>query len=229
MVTLEQPNPGKDKKVFLFAFMNEDGITPTEKLKFRRTLNKFEAICKMEESMYVSDSTHIVVPNQIAQSGKKWCPKLFGALAGGKHVITTQYLIDSETSGRFLNERDFIIHHTIKTYTYIPPFVAPIVDHFSAHGKPFVNQTAIVIINNPRRQAELKVILRDGGANVPNWSVTDLLHKPLHETLRLNIIYTDTMQEKNLQKFVDKFNTEKAENRHLKVLSYFCIFKVITV
>ena len=95
--------------------------------------------------------------------------------------------------------------------------------------KPFVNQTAIVIINNPRRQAELKLILRDGGANVPNWSVTDLLHKPLHETLRLDIIYTDTMQEKTLQKFVDRFNTEKDENRHLKVLSYFCIFKVITI
>jgi len=45
--------------------------------------------------------------------------------------------------------------------------------------------TDIPISDNARRQA-------DGGANVPNWSVTDLKHKPLFETSKLDVIYTDT-------------------------------------
>ena len=88
-----------------------------------------------------------------------------------------------------------------------------------------MDQTSIVIINNPRRQAELKVILRDGGAKVENWGISDLKHKPLFETQKLNIIYTDTYQEQALNEFVDRVGP----NGTLKVLSYFCIFKTITM
>ena len=205
------------KKVFLFAFMAE--VPPTEKQKFINIVKKLGGICKPDEDMYVSDCTHIVVPDKIAKMGNKWCPKVFGALASGKHVIMSQFLIQSDTSGRFLKEAEFV-----------PPFVTPIVDHVSRQGKPFVGQTSIVIVDNHRRQAELKVILRDGGAKVPNWSVTDLRHKPLQETRKLDIIYTDTMQEKAMSNFVQRCNAEKEKqgDRPLSVLSYFCIFKVIT-
>ena len=166
--------------------------------------------------MYLSKSTHIVVPDKIAENGTKWCPKLFGALAGAKHVVTAKYLLDCDEAGKFLEEK-----------LYIPGFVTSIVDHIEKNGKPFQNQTSIVIINNPRRQAELKIILRDGGANVEHWGLSNLKHLPLFETRKLDYIYTDTLHEKALDEFVDRVSPEGDGN--LKVLSYFCIFKVITM
>ena len=184
------------KKVFLFAFMAE--VPPTEKQKFINIVKKLGGICKPDEDMYVTDCTHIVVPDKIAKMGNKWCPKVFGALASGKHVIMSQFLIQSDASGRFLRETEFI-----------PPFVASIVDHVSKQGKPFVGQTSMVIVENPRRQAELKVILRDGGAKVPDWSVADLSHKPLQKTRMLDTIYTDMTQEKAISNFVQRCKAGK--------------------
>ena len=68
-----QATNGKIKRVFLFTFLGE--CTSFEKTMYIRILNKLGAICKMDEDMYVSDSTHIIVPDEIAEIGKKWSPK----------------------------------------------------------------------------------------------------------------------------------------------------------
>ena len=43
-----------------------------EKEQFTKIIKSLGGICRPEEDMYVSDSTHIVVPDKIAESGNKW-------------------------------------------------------------------------------------------------------------------------------------------------------------
>ena len=73
-----------------------------------------------------------------------------------------------------------------------------------------------------------KRILRDGGANVPNWNIPDLVHKPLEEILKLDIIYTDMIENNALRKCVTKANIEKSDENPIQILSYFCMLKLIT-
>lgn len=101
------------KKVFLFSFIRE--FTNEEQEKLDSIVRSLGAISKLNEDMYVSDSTHIVVPDCVDQ---KWCPKLFGGLASGKEVVTGSYLFKSMKARKFLNEADFR-----------PKYVKHIIDH----------------------------------------------------------------------------------------------------
>ena len=138
-----------------------------------------------------------------------------GALASGKFVVRASYLLESARAGAFIKERDFI-----------PNFCQNTLKHVWANGKLFQNQTAMVLIDNARRQAEFKVILRDAGATIRNWSLTYLGIKPKDETLKLDVIYTNLscLNSSHYQKFV---TLRKSEKRPVVVLSYYFIFKFI--
>ena len=102
-----------NKKVFLFSFVNE--LTWEGKSRLDKGIKKLGGISKLNEDMYVSDATHILVPDKVDQ---KWCPKIFGALASGKFVVNTSYIEKSLEAGKFLDEVKFR-----------PVFVDHIVEH----------------------------------------------------------------------------------------------------
>ena len=59
------------RKVFLFAFVNE--ISQDEKTKLDRIVKSLGAISRINEDMYVSDSTHIVIPDKITEKNNTDC------------------------------------------------------------------------------------------------------------------------------------------------------------
>ena len=89
------------EKVFLFAF----NMPQDEKEKLDKIVRKLGGISRVHEDMYVSDATHVVIPDDTVH---KWCPKLMGALAGGKTVVRVAYLIESDKAGTFLEEAKFV-------------------------------------------------------------------------------------------------------------------------
>jgi hypothetical protein len=133
------------------------------------------AISRPDEDMYVSDSTHVVISKTCL--GKRRPLKVIGALASGKFVITTDYLEACRSAGHFVDEWDFV-----------PLDLQPIIKNVLRCGRVFENMTAVVFLKQNGRQAEFKTILRDGGANVLNWSIKDLVFKPMMDLLTVSSV-----------------------------------------
>lgn len=194
------------KKVFIFAFLDDQ----TEKNSLHRIITNLGGIARKNESMYVSDMTHIIMPNR-----DLWCPKVFGAVASKKHVVTPSYILDSEKAGKFLDEKN-----------YYPTHIAPVASAINNSSPIFANQTCVVLLKNSRRQTELRLVLRDAGATVPPFSVDDLMLKPDRLTKPIKTIYTD-MSCVDAAHFKSFVNKRANELKPVRVLSYYAIFKTI--
>ena len=202
----------KERPIFLFAFSNK--YEQSEKDKLEETVKKLGGLAKVNEDMYVTDATHVIVPDD---KNNGWCPKLVGAISSGKYVLKTDYIWQSAKHGKFLPSDNFI-----------PSYLKHNVEHFmqESNKKPFSNTKIVVMVENTRRQAELKVILRDGGATVFNWTKVDFKIKPDSEKMKVDVIYTDNiiLPGSDLEKTV---KVRKEAGNPLRVLSYFAIFKII--
>ena len=200
------------KPVFLFAFSNK--YAQPEKEKLEETVKKLGGLAKVTEDMYVTDATHVIVPDD---KNNGWCPKLVGAISSGKHILKTDYIWQSAKCGRFLPPENFI-----------PSYLKQNVEHFTQerHKKPFSNTRIVVMVANTRRQAELKVILRDGGATVIHWTNVDFEVKPKHQKLEVDVVYTDNILQPG-SALEETVKMRKEEGKPLRVLSYFAIFKII--
>ena len=198
------------KLVFLFAFSNK--LSDTEKLKYQKIVTSLGGEARVQEDMYVSDATHVIVPN----TKQEWCPKIIGALAGCKDVLTTDYLIQCAQANQLLPITD----------RFIPSYLRGLTANFKENGKPFKGLKALVVVKSHRRQTELKIILRDGGATVHNWTLSDIGCKPIDDLAKIDIVYTDDVLSAYpaLQKFYDD---RKDSGKPLKVSSYFGLFKVV--
>ena len=210
------------KPTFLFAFAHR--LSKSEKEKLDLIVQRLGGDSRMSEDMYVRDATHVVVPD--GSSENDWCPKIIGALAAGKTVLRTSYLIQSAQNGFFL---PFLDDH-------IPQHFEAISRHYRRFGKPFQGVNAMVAIGSSRRRIELNSILRDAGAEVTVGPIDAQHHEQL---VKVDIVFTDTILSQNLelQNFVQwrREQTYKAEAdqgssvqcRPMQVASYFGIFKVI--
>ena len=200
------------KLVFLFAFSNK--LSEAEKSKYEKIIKKLGGEARVNEDMYVSDASYIITPNQ----DPAWCPKIIGALAGCKPVLTTDYLIQSDHAGKLLPISE----------EFIPINLRELSENFRRYGKPFSGLKTLVAVKNVRRRTELKIILRDGGAIVQNWILSDLGCKPKEDLAKLDIVYTDDVLSE--YPAIEKFyydRKDSSECRPLKVLSYFSIFKLV--
>ena len=118
------------KLVFLFAFSNK--LSDTEKLKYQKIVTSLGGVARVQEDMYVSDTTHVIVPN----TKQEWCPKIIGALAGCKHVLTTDYLIQCAQADQLLPITD----------RFIPSYLRGLTANFKENGKPFKGLKVLVVV-----------------------------------------------------------------------------------
>ena len=196
------------KPVFLFAFSNK--LSESEKLKYEKIAKKLGGEGRVSEDMYVSDATHVITPKNPG-----WCPKIIGALAGCKHVLTTDYLIQSDNAGKLLPASE----------EFIPFNLRELSANFRRNGKPFSGLKVLVVVKLHRRRTELKIILRDGGAIVENWTLSDLECKPKEDLAKIDYVFTDDVLSE--YPALEKFYNDRKDSKPLKVQSYFSIFKVV--
>ncbi len=199
------------RKVFLFAFMEDE-----EKKDLGEMISHLKGVARINENMYVSDCTHVVVPDEL-DTTEKWCPKMLGALgSGNKFIVKSSFIKESFLRCQFLNEAD-----------YLPAVIKLNVQRIQVSGRPFKNYKCIVILSMPRRQAELKSILRDSGATVFNWTISDLRFKSSQEVAPLQYVFSD-LKLTNNRRFEEFLTMRAKQNHNIKVLSYYMIYKVIT-
>ena len=207
----------QSKPTLLFAFAHR--LSKNEKEKLNLIVQRLGGDSRMSEDMYVRDATHVVVPDHCTEND--WCPKIIGALAAGKTVLRTSYLIQSAQNGFFLPFLD----------DYIPQHFDAISRHYRRFGKPFQGVNAMVSIGQARRRVELNSILRDAGAEVTVGPIDADHHEQL---VKVDIVFTDTILRDNLE--LQKFVQWRSEQTHqgssiqfrpMQVISYFGIFKVI--
>ena len=196
------------KPVFLFAFSNK--LSESEKLQYEKIAKKLGGEGRVTEDMYVSDATHVITPKHPG-----WCPKIIGALAGCKHVLTTDYLIQSDNAGKLLPVSE----------EFIPFNLRELSANFRRNGKPFSGLKVLVVVELHRRRTELKIILRDGGAIVQNWTLSDLECKPKEDLAKIDYVFTDDVLSE--YPALEKFYNDRKDSKPLKVQSYFSIFKVV--
>ena len=198
------------KPVFLFAFSNR--LSKNDKEKLDLIVRRLGGDSRISEDLYVRDATHVVIPDDLGSD--HWCPKIVGALAAGKTVLTTSYLVQSAQNGYFLPFLD----------DFIPQCFNEISRNVLRFGKPFKGQVANVFVRDAKRSVELRTILRDGGARVCHMNGIE----PIEELVKIDVIYTDGVLHDNpeLQSFVQARLAHGA-NRPLQVLSYFSIFKIV--
>ena len=198
------------KPTFLFAFAHR--LSKNDKEKLDLIVQRLGGDSRMSEDMYVRDATHVVVPDHCTEHD--WCPKIIGALAAGKTVLRTSYLIQSAQNGFFLPFLD----------DYIPQHFETIAQHYRRFGKAFQGLNCMVVIGQSRRRVELNSILRDAGAEVTVGSILE--HTP--QLVKVDIVFTDTIltQNSELHNFV-KWRKSSDDERPMQVFSYFGIFKVI--
>ena len=108
----------------------------------------------------------------------------------------------------------------------MPKYAQEASEHIRRFGKLFAMDTVMVFVANSRRQAELKTILRDGGAHVVNWSYQDLSLKPEKELMKVNTVYTDMTALKNRQ-FKAFLAKRISLGSPVKLLSYIFISKLV--
>ena len=195
------------KPVFLFAFSNR--LSRTDKEKLDLIVTRLGGISKISEDLYVRDATHIIVPDDCG--GDHWCPKIVGALAAGKTVLKTSYLVQSAQNGYFLPFLD----------DYIPACFNEVSRYVIKFGRPFKGQVAKVVVKDRKRGIELRSILRDGGAEICH-SVEP------EELVKIDVIYTDDVLDgsSGLEALVQR-RLQLDPERKFQVLSYFSIFKIV--
>merc|ERR1711981_408900 len=97
------------------------------------------------------------------------------------------------------------------------------------YGKLFINQTAVVLVKDFKKQMELKSLVRDSGGNILNWTCKDLGLKRDEDLLKINVIYTDlsddVLEDLNFKKFTKK---RESLGNAVIIRSYYCIFKLLT-
>ena len=168
------------KKIFYFsAFTN-----PHEKTDLARKIRKLGGIARELEAIYQTELTHVIVPDSWNPNsnikGKGWTSLSMGAFGSYKFLLKEKYVEDSFKEKRFLCEE-----------TYIPEYIVDLrKSYMSRRKKQFQNQTVVILMDDQRRQMELKNMVRDAGANVLNWNCKDLALKRNDAILKIDVVYT---------------------------------------
>ena len=98
----------------------------------------------------------------------------------GKSVVTLQWLKRSRTVGSFVHE----LLNSDESVRRIQRNVAK-------YGKSFRNLTCCIFMQNVEKKRELIRILRDGGANVHDWTIRDLSSRPTVEITNCQKIFIE--------------------------------------
>ena len=197
------------KKVFLMSGFSNFLEKDTLDMKIRR----LGGICRLMETMYISEATHVIVPNSW---NEQWTPVVMGAVGSGTYVVLEKYIHDSFIQNRFVEES-----------TYMPSQIELLRQAYMKYGKLFINQTVVVLLKDFKKQMELKSMVRDSGGNILNWTCKDLGLKRDEDLLKINVIYTDlsddVLEDLNFKKFIKK---RESLGNAVIVRSYYCIFKL---
>ena len=103
-----------------------------------------------------------------------------GAIGSGKFILRENFIHESFKAKKFLREDEFI-----------PNDIVYLRSAFSKHGKIFLNQNCIILMENSKKQIELRNMVRDSGGTVLNWSCKDLALKRDVELMKVdNIVST---------------------------------------
>ena len=74
---------------------------------------------------------------------------------------------------------------------FIPTDIVILRSAFNKHGKIFLNQNCIILMENSKKQIELRNMVRDSGGTVLNWSCKDLALKRDVELMRVDFIVSN--------------------------------------
>ena len=210
--------PSGPKKVFIYSsFTNY-----FDKYYLDDKVTKLGGKSQLREDMYISECTHVVVPNfwksPDEENGTgKWTSMIVGAIGSGKFVVRADFINDSYEENAWKNEED-----------YIPPSILTLRSAFMLRDKLYTNQNILILVDNILRLTELRNIIKDGGGNVFRWVCRDLALKRNDETFKIDVIYTD-MSDAVLKNpdFLDYVRRRDLAGRSVKIRSFYCIFNVI--
>ena len=103
-----------------------------------------------------------------------------GAIGSGKFIVRADFIHKSFEAKKFLREDEFI-----------PSDIVILRSAFNKHGKIFLNQSCVILMENNKKQIELRNMVRDSGGAVLNWSCKDLALKRDVELMKVDFIVSN--------------------------------------
>ena len=94
--------------------------------------------------------------------------------------LYTERVHKSFEAKKFLREDEFI-----------PSDIVILRSAFNKHGKIFLNQSCVILMENNKKQIELRNMVRDSGGAVLNWSCKDLALKRDVELMKVDFIVSN--------------------------------------
>lgn len=160
---------------------------------------------------YVSEATHLIVDEDCSVV----CLKALGFLLSGKHLVTPEYLVQSQLADEWETEADFRPKGMLEEVS----------KKMQEGNQALKDMTCAIMIRDQGKQVEFQRILQDAGASVRNWTMEELAKKGPKEIQKMNKIFTEPYFVENDEHF-KKFMAKRSEKAwSVGVLSYFYLFK----
>ena len=152
-----------NKKVFIY-----NSSFPIEKREeLGRIVEALGGVSLPKAVEYVSEATHLIVDED--------CTMVFlkdlGFLLSGKHLVTPEYLVQSQLADEWKKSADFRPKGMLEEVS----------KNMQEGNQAIKDMTCAIMIRDQGKQLEFQRIVKDAGASVRNWKTEELSKKGLKD------------------------------------------------